>query len=447
MRKRQRVTIAFTATLITLLWMVPRLTHPSSPLTLSFLTHAVRGGRPHEAYTCTAWVLGCSLNLFEATAHFPDSLALPPHPPNPDAQAAYAALDRLHTCSSHRVGITSESIPSTGLLSDVRYFVYAALEGLGRGIPASETRKGWVWAHPDSDHGLSSVLSGREGGASNGSVKDSSAAMLPRACLDHVVDMDWGTQQMGDALPSLLAAAGISNSGALPSRARWMLFFRAIGLRWLWRPGAPVSRAADAFLARHGIHPNTPFLAVHVRHGDACGSDGTPGMIDFHDRHCVPFETYADAISSMLARYPNSLDAVVIASDTFQLDALPHHHGIVSTPPGREKERPPVKIIQAPTSFDLYQSETFIENRAQNSLTPAQVHTITFETVLAVELLSRGSAFVGTFSSALGRASFELIVSQTPFSLPPFISLDLAYCDLFVYPESSVRSQNLELCW
>ena len=441
MRRRQRVTIAFTTALLILLWLAPSILTPPS-----FLTPAVRGGPPHEAYTCTAWVLGCSLNLFQATAHFPPALPSPPHPHNPDADAAYAALDALHTCSAARVGITSESIPSTGLLSDVRYFAYAALEGLGRGIPATETRKGWVWAHPECDHALSCVLSGLTGGQANASTKHASAAMLPRACLDTVVDMAWGSQELGHALPALLGAAGISNSGSLPSRARWMLFFRAIGLRWLWRTGTPVSRAADAFLASHGIHSNTPFLAVHVRHGDACGAGGTPGMINFQSRHCVPFETYANAISSMLARYPNTLDAVVIASDTFQLDTLPHH-GIVSSPPGREKGKPPVKIIQVPTSFDLYQSETFIENRAQNSLTPAQVHTITFETVLAVEVLSRGSAFVGTFSSALGRAAFELIVSQTPFSLPPFISLDLAYCDHFVYPESSVRSQNLELCW
>ncbi|KAK3265954.1 hypothetical protein CYMTET_25395 [Cymbomonas tetramitiformis] len=66
---------------------------------------------------------------------------------------------------------------------------------------------------------------------------------------------------------------------------------------------------------------------------------------------------------------------------------------------------------------------------------------IAMEAVADLEVMSRCDAFIGTFSSNMGRLAFELMSARKNY-IPPFVSLDNAWCAGFSARFSRVFTRN-----
>ncbi|KNC52521.1 uncharacterized protein AMSG_08087 [Thecamonas trahens ATCC 50062] len=366
----------------------------------------------------------CPIDLFQATAHYPAQLV----PATeflvlPDKGASRPALTVAYSASS-------------GLVSDIRGYINGLMESAARGLPLAESRNGWIWT-PECELGLGCVFAG------TGPMPDGPhGPLLADTCISNQFVTVFSNMLVAQSLPRILHGLELNVSDE-PSSSHWLLYLRSMMMFWIWRPDGHITDAVDAFLAESGVGDS--FIGVHIRHGDACNDDDAASEVRFDSRVCLAVDMYLDRVHKLVGRYPSgTFSGIVIVSDTFELRKMPEAaleaHSLSRT--GR------LPVAQLPASFELYASATFIEERAKNNLDTATIRTIVHEAVMAVEVLSRASAFVGTLSSAISRSSFEMMVARRAGRVPPFISLDLPYCDFFVSPEDyDLDDRDPQLCW
>ena len=200
-------------------------------------------------------------------------------------------------------------------------------------------------------------------------------------------------------------------------RSRGDLWWSSQMIAHVWRPNAELVQRASSVLSSAGWPEQAQAIGVHVRRGDAC-------VDKRNNRKCFSWPDYAAHVKELVRDY--GFNAVFVATDDAETataalaDADLKQLGVT------------VAIVNADRSF--YGKVTKGE-RIEHRLAKGQGDTLKlgWDASVDLELLAQCQAFVGTFSSTLGRAAFMLQVARLGY-VPPFASLDIAWCSAYHVP-------------
>lgn len=169
-------------------------------------------------------------------------------------------------------------------------------------------------------------------------------------------------------------------------------------------------------------------IALHVRHGDACSAKGRVKMYG-----CPKLEEYMRAAGELRALY--GVRNIFLATDDSGVvkginDKLLYPGwNVMSSPINRDWYQPQAwRSWQAKTSHKRKRRNSdpafkagFVEQRIKHG--DGDPSKLGAEALLEIDLLSSCDMFVGTLSSTLGRAAFEIMAARVGY-IPPYVSLD-----------------------
>lgn len=349
----------------------------------------------------------CRHSIDRQAEHYPPALTTN-RPCSRDAAATRAfqrTLDRSQSC---RAGsrLRVYSMPKYGLGSVFSYAVYAFASAASSGAVFEEPVKSLPGFAPPTcqNGGFACYLENFSG--CNAGVR---TGRLGKRSINFLVSRqrkDWRNLLFG---PS--------------ARTRGTFWFHSQLVHRLWRLRKSEKDAANAVQRNFTWSPASSCVAVHVRHGDACKDHRS-------QRKCYPAAMYLRHVRRLKARY--NLKGVFLATDDPSV----------------------VRAFMAASDLKVSTQSvdrnwlsggggTRIETRMKSSgARGGQVQgRIGRETVVDMELLARCSAFVGTFSTNLGRLAFEIMAARSS-SLPPYVSLDIGWCPGFAKDNGYVWSSR-----
>ena len=222
--------------------------------------------------------------------------------------------------------------------------------------------------------------------------------------------------------PWQAAASGRGNVGGAPNT----FWFRTASVAYLHRFNKATEDELDleGTKARLGWerrqYPNGGsgsgggVIGVHIRHGDACHTTSRKG-------HCMGFSKYLPDLRAMKAKY--NVTAVFIATDDER---------VIAEAKGHERKHPGEFRFLLDDKWSSVRkklsSDEYIEDRPElwgpNS---ALGHAVAMSALADVALLAAADFLILHHMSNLSRLAHELAAAARGF-LPPFISLDGAWC-------------------
>jgi len=184
------------------------------------------------------------------------------------------------------------------------------------------------------------------------------------------------------------------------------LWYRAQLLRYAFKLlDAPLSHITRQ-QKRMNFEPSVPYIAMHVRRGDACYDKDRGGK-----RICIPFDQYMNAAKIMKDKY--GVNRIYLATDGQDV--------IDSLSPYKDN----FTFFYAPINRTRYNSSELIEIRNMEGLLNRKDEV--YDVLTDIYFMSSASYFIGTFSSNTGRLAFELIYANKNY-IPPFASMDNSWC-------------------
>jgi len=202
--------------------------------------------------------------------------------------------------------------------------------------------------------------------------------------------------------------------------------------------GWPTSKSVD------GTTPKV--ISVHVRKGDSCVAEGRVKKYG----GCMSYSRYAKEVERIRNAYGKDIfKFVFLATDDERTvkearnDAKKNRYTLLVAPVDRNWYNPKnwnadkySKNMARRRRENEHFQLGFIERRLKAG--DGDTGRVGFETATDVELLASGDAFVGTFTSNLGRLAFEIMSARLQ-KVPPFASVDGKG---WYYGQSSCREKN-----
>jgi len=235
--------------------------------------------------------------------------------------------------------------------------------------------------------------------------------------------------------------------------------YHAAAASRVWRPNADFAKKVRDLKIKMGWPVSAKaigdtedyankIISVHVRKGDACVSEA---RVQKHGK-CGNFGRYAKEIQRIRNAY---------GKDVFNLVFLATDDDNTVKEARADAKKNGYRLMVAPVDRTWYSPKTWEKNRAKYSKgmnkrrresehfkigfierrlragdgDPDRVGT---ETAVDVELLASGHAFVGTFTSNLGRLAYEIMSARLQ-RIPPFASIDGKG---WYYGQSKCREKN-----
>jgi hypothetical protein len=245
----------------------------------------------------------------------------------------------------------------------------------------------------------------------------------------------------------------------MPIRASPSFFYyhAAVAGR-LWRPNANFAKKVMELKGKMGwpaptnaggeTYGTNKVISVHVRKGDSCVAEGRVKKYG----SCANFGRYAKEIQRLRNAY---------GEDVFNFVFLATDDDSTVKEARKDAQKNGYRLLFAPVDRKWYSLKTWEKNRVKYSKgmvksrresehfkvgfierrlgagdgDPGRVGT---ETATDVELLASGDAFIGTFTSNLGRLAFEVMSARLQ-KVPPFASVDGKG---WYYGQSKCREKN-----
>uniref|UniRef100_A0A7S0RP45 Alpha-(1,6)-fucosyltransferase N- and catalytic domain-containing protein n=1 Tax=Pyramimonas obovata TaxID=1411642 RepID=A0A7S0RP45_9CHLO len=175
--------------------------------------------------------------------------------------------------------------------------------------------------------------------------------------------------------------------------------------RFIWRPNTMLQRKVEE--AKASVSWERPIISMHVRHGDACYDHRA-------QRKCHEFEDYLVAARKIKERY--GVRNVFLATDNV---------AVIAKARANEEFNFLVRETESAKFYSGKGAKEFVERRlAKGEGDPGMIG---WDAAIDIEMMGHGDFFVGTMSSSLGRLGFMRMVGMKRY-VPPFISLDYAWC-------------------
>lgn len=350
----------------------------------------------------------CRHSIPRSNEFVPTSL---PRPCARDTAAARAFQRTLERTQSCRAGgrLRVYAMPKYGFGSIFSYAVYGLASAAGAGAAFEEPNKSIPGFAPSSceNGGFACYLENFSGCAAG--VRSGRLGKRPIPFLVSRRRKDWRQLLFG---PS--------------ARRRGTFWFHSQLVQRLWQL-RKAERAAADFVQRANFtwQPANSCVGVHVRHGDACKDHRS-------QRRCYSAATYIRHARRLKSRY--KLKGVFLATDD---------PSVVRA--FRAQRDLNVAVQGVDRGWLSGGGSTRIETRMKSrSATGGVQGRIGRETVVDMELLARCSAFVGTFSTNLGRLAYEIMAARQN-TLPPYVSLDIAWCPGFARDNGYVYAQGKQI--
>jgi hypothetical protein len=172
-------------------------------------------------------------------------------------------------------------------------------------------------------------------------------------------------------------------------------------------------------------------ISIHVRKGDACATKKR-----IQKSGCANFAKYAERVEELRNEYPNTFTHVFLATDDeatireAEAYCEKHNLSLMYAPVERSWYHPKTwsktrgkyaKKLNHRQQNEEHFKAGFIERRLRaGDGDPARIG---METAADVELLASGHAFIGTFTSNMGRLAFEIMTDRLK-RVPPYVSVD-----------------------
>jgi hypothetical protein len=172
-------------------------------------------------------------------------------------------------------------------------------------------------------------------------------------------------------------------------------------------------------------------ISIHVRKGDACATKKR-----VQKSGCANFAKYAERVEELRNEYPNTFTHVFLATDDeatikeAKAYCEKHNLSLMYAPVERSWYHPKTwsktrgkfaKKLNHRQQNEEHFKAGFIERRLRaGDGDPARIG---METAADVELLASGHAFIGTFTSNMGRLAFEIMTDRLK-RVPPYVSVD-----------------------
>ena len=172
-------------------------------------------------------------------------------------------------------------------------------------------------------------------------------------------------------------------------------------------------------------------ISIHVRKGDACATKKR-----VQKSGCANFAKYAERVEELRNEYPNTFTHVFLATDDeatireAEAYCEKHNLSLMYAPVERSWYHPKTwsktrgkyaKKLNHRQQNEEHFKAGFIERRLRaGDGDPARIG---METATDVELLASGHAFIGTFTSNMGRLAFEIMTDRLK-RVPPYVSVD-----------------------
>ena len=225
----------------------------------------------------------------------------------------------------------------------------------------------------------------------------------------------------------------------VPAEARSFFSWHAALSNRLWRPNDEFALKIaelkknmnwpdgtdDDENSRHRV------ISIHVRKGDACATKKR-----VQKSGCANFAKYAERVEELRNEYPNTFTHVFLATDDEatikEAEAYCENHNLslMYAPVERSWYHPKTwsktrgkfaKKLNHRQQNEEHFKAGFIERRLRaGDGDPARIG---METAADVELLASGHAFIGTFTSNMGRLAFEIMTDRLK-RVPPYVSVD-----------------------
>jgi len=225
----------------------------------------------------------------------------------------------------------------------------------------------------------------------------------------------------------------------VPAEARSFFSWHAALSNRLWRPNDEFALKIaelkknmnwpdgtdDDENSRHRV------ISIHVRKGDACATKKR-----VQKSGCANFAKYAERVEELRNEYPNTFTHVFLATDDEatirEAEAYCEKHklSLMYAPVERSWYHPKTwsktrgkfaKKLNHRQQNEEHFKAGFIERRLRaGDGDPARIG---METAADVELLASGHAFIGTFTSNMGRLAFEIMTDRLK-RVPPYVSVD-----------------------
>jgi hypothetical protein len=172
-------------------------------------------------------------------------------------------------------------------------------------------------------------------------------------------------------------------------------------------------------------------ISIHVRKGDACATKKR-----IQKSGCANFAKYAERVEELKNEYPNTFTHIFLATDDeatireAEAYCEKHNLSLMYAPVERSWYHPKTwsktrgkyaKKLNHRQQNEEHFKAGFIERRLRaGDGDPARIG---METAADVELLASGHAFIGTFTSNMGRLAFEIMTDRLK-RVPPYVSVD-----------------------
>ena len=192
-----------------------------------------------------------------------------------------------------------------------------------------------------------------------------------------------------------------------------------------WPDGTDNDDDDDNENSRHRV------ISIHVRKGDACATKKR-----VQKSGCANFAKYAERVEELRNEYPNTFTHIFLATDDEatikEAEAYCEKHklSLMYAPVERSWYHPKTwsktrgkyaKKLNHRQQNEEHFKAGFIERRLRaGDGDPARIG---METAADVELLASGHAFIGTFTSNMGRLAFEIMTDRLK-RVPPYVSVD-----------------------
>jgi len=328
---------------------------------------------------CPPGRIGAECDLvFTRTAYYlPEADALEPCD-DQGKQLLMARLDQVQRgkCNPRRLDV--HDMPAYGFGSIFSYAVYGLHDSLKRGRMAEQAR--------GSLPGFSSCKSGNF-----------------ECFLQPFSSCGGGRKHTMDAM------TGKSTDKRIPwaplrGVATDLFWYHSLLVGYLWKPNAASTAEVDRIAKEIG-YGGDKCISLHVRHGDACADKRG-------QRKCHPLKSYMAGVNAMAAKY--NISTVYLATDD---DKVAKESAAYSQ----------YKWVTQPMDRGFYKAKVRIEDRMKDKGNARKAGAVGMQAVVDIELLSRCDAFVGTFSTNLGRLAFQVMAARKGY-MPPYQSLDIMWC-------------------